>query len=58
MRSPTEIKLLTWNINAVRMHENELFDLIDSNKQDVTILNETRAYVEPRMARNWAGARV
>jgi len=40
------MKVITWNVNGIRARENELLALLDEEKPDVVMLQETKATVE------------
>jgi exodeoxyribonuclease-3 len=40
------VKLITWNVNGIRARENELLSLLDQEKPDVVMLQETKATLE------------
>lgn len=48
--------MLAWNVNGVRTHEEELYQLLKETRPDVMVLCEKRADVQPNFAIIWPGA--
>lgn len=53
-----KIRILAWNLNGVRTHEVELFNLLASLKPDIVKLCETRADMRPTFRRIWPGEEI
>lgn len=57
MEGRSKIKILTWNVNGVRMHKRELSPMLSTVRPNVVVLYETRADVRQTFARIWPRAK-